>query len=71
VRHKWDHRDKHNASCLRCGTTAQKRPDPHGQHWFTEWHLPDGSYVNSYGGGKTPPCEPVMAGKSPQIVTAV
>jgi len=61
LRHKWHHRDEHNKTCARCGTQAQQRPDPHSRRWFTEWRLPDGSYVNNYAGGKTPPCEPVTS----------
>jgi hypothetical protein len=60
-RHSWNHRDKHNKTCTRCGTWAQKRPSPHGRRWFTEWRLPDGTYVNNYAGGKTPPCIPAPA----------
>lgn len=41
---------------------ALKRPHPYERRWFTEWRLPDGSYVNSYDGGRTPPCEPGEAG---------
>jgi hypothetical protein len=58
MRHHWEHRDRHNARCTKCGTTAQKRPHPYERHWFTEWHLPDGTYTNNYEGGPTPPCEP-------------
>jgi len=58
ARHQWDHRDKYNAVCLNCGTWAQKRPHPHGRRWFTEWRLPDGTYVGDYNDGKTPPCQP-------------
>jgi hypothetical protein len=57
MRHRWEHRDRHNARCLNCGTTAQKRPHPYGRHWFTEWHLPDGTYTNNYQGEPTPPCQ--------------
>ena len=57
-RHSWERRDAHNARCRRCGTFAQKRPHPHARRWFTEWHLPDGTYTNNYDGGPTPPCTP-------------
>ena len=57
ARHRWQRRDAYNARCLTCGMTAQKRPSPYGRrHWFTEWHLPDGSYRDNYNGRPTPPC---------------
>lgn len=55
-RHKWHRHDAYNATCERCGTHAQKRPSPYGRRWFTEWRLPDGTYVNNYDGRRTPPC---------------
>ncbi|MBA9003469.1 hypothetical protein HNR21_002351 [Actinomadura cellulosilytica] len=57
-RHKWQRRDAYNATCERCGTHAQKRPSPYGRRWFTEWRLPDGTYVNNYDGRPAPPCQP-------------
>lgn len=45
LRHRWNRKDDHNATCERCGTHAQKRPSPYGRRWWTEWRLPDGSYV--------------------------
>lgn len=61
LRHRWNRKDDHNATCERCGTHAQKRPSPYGRRWWTEWRLPDGSYVNNYNGEPTPPCTPVSA----------
>ena len=61
ARHRWNRKDAHNATCERCGTHAQKRPSPYGRRWWTEWRLPDGSYVDNYSGGGTPPCPPASA----------
>lgn len=55
-RHRWTHHDAYSATCRRCGTTALKRPHPYRRHWFTEWHLPDGTYISNYNGEPTPPC---------------
>jgi hypothetical protein len=57
MRHSWNHTDRHNATCTKCGTTAQRRPHPYERRWFTEWHLPNGTYTNNYEGEPTPPCE--------------
>ena len=61
MRHRWNHKDAHNATCEHCGTHAQKRPSPYGRRWWTEWRLPDGTYVNNYNGERTPPCPPASA----------
>lgn len=58
--HRWEHRDRYNAHCLACGTWQQRRPDPHGARWFTEWRLPDGTYMDNYNGATTPPCSALM-----------
>lgn len=58
TRQRWNHHDRYNATCLRYGTRAQKRPTPDQRRWFTEWHLPGGSYTNNYHGEPTPPCPP-------------
>jgi hypothetical protein len=63
ARHSWNRSDDHNATCRRCGTHAQKRPHPYGRRWWTEWRLPDGSYVDNYNGEPTPPCQPT--GRTP------
>lgn len=55
-RHKWNHENKETSVCAVCGTRAHRRPDPNSRRWFTEWRLPDGTFVNNYAGGKTPPC---------------
>lgn len=64
LRHKWQHHDDYNSTCTRCGTRAQKRPSPYERRWFTEWRLPDGTSVNNYGGGRTPPCQPAQGAES-------
>lgn len=58
-RHRWQHHDGYNATCIRCGTKAQKRPHPYARYWFTEWQLPDGSYTTNFNGEPTPPCSPI------------
>jgi hypothetical protein len=55
-RHRWAHHGAYSSTCLNCGTTALKRPHPYGRYWFTEWHLPDGTFVSNYNGEPTPPC---------------
>lgn len=56
MRHRWQHLDKYRSICRRCDTYALKRPHPHGQRWFTEWTLPDGTCVNNFDGQPTPAC---------------
>jgi len=58
VRYKWERRDKNNKTCTVCGSGRCCVQVPHRARWFTEWRLPDGSYVDNYWGGSTPPCEP-------------
>lgn len=55
-RHSWEWHTKYRGTCKVCGTTAEKRPSPYERRWWTEWRLPDGSYVNNYDGSGTPPC---------------
>lgn len=57
-RHRWIHHDVYTATCAKCGTKALKRPHPYRRYWFTEWHLPDGSYITNYNGDPTPPTPP-------------
>jgi hypothetical protein len=66
-RHRWMHHDSYNSTCVKCGTKALKRPHPYARYWFTEWHLPDGSYTNNYNGEPTPPCPPMPATGEPAI----
>jgi hypothetical protein len=61
------HHDDYNATCVKCGTKAQKRPHPYARYWFTEWHLPDGSYTTNYNGEPTPPCPPIEPGAEQQL----